>query len=122
MSTDPGEYSEPADRVPIGLSEPGWEGVKVGHPGNWTPVIEYEVLPPPPEPEGIRWHLLFIYAAIAGTLIAAVIVGLIIWDILRSVHLSASQAGGHWEPWTGQAFAVLAVGALVALIIHILRS
>src|SRR5262249_19394567 len=130
--TEPAEDYGGDSRIPLVEDDGSYPGVRIGNPGNYTPVISYEVIEEEEEEEpGSPFTMdagrVFFYGCILAALIASTLAGLAAYRTLSGVHLrlhAPSNAGqlGHWEPYTGQAFALLAVGAAVALLVAILRS
>src|SRR5262249_35700595 len=110
----------------------GGEGVKIGAPGNWSPVIEYEVIEETREPAGpppIQWHRMFLSLFAVCSVGGMVTVGAVAWHVLAGIHIHTHPAASSgtglppgWAPWTGQAFAYLAIAAIVIVFVNILRS
>lgn len=94
----------------------GGEGVKIGHPGNWTPVIEYQVIEEelPPEPPRIGWTRVIFWAIGVSVIALCVLAGFVILSVIHHLHVSAPSSGQFHN--AGGVLEILIIGAIIITI------
>ena len=97
----------------------GGEGVKIGRPGNWTPVIEYRVIEEEPRLPPVDWLPRAIWALIAAALLAALALAGYIWhEIATHIHHPAAPVASGKFAHAGYVFALVCVVAAAFIVIR----